>query len=293
MSYGTHILKTGSLITLAMQDRVLSRDGTPIEIQSEGNGPGVVLVHGSAADGRDWRGIAPTLSRHCTVHVMHRRGRAGSGNGPTYGLNQECDDVLAVLHHTNANILVGHSFGALVCLEALRHVPEATRVVLIEPPILELANPPIPAHVRARLQPMLEEVGQTQGGKALVEAFLVQAANLTAEELALAKDDKEGWSTAVGCADTLPREAGAAARYRWNPAAFDAIQPQVLLVAGTETAAFFKAGIQALSEVLPHAQVRWVEGHGHMSVNTAPDVVANLIDEFTAGRIVQRMERSE
>ena len=59
------------------QQSVTSKDGTPIAYWTSGNGPPLVLVHGTPADHTRWRPLLPYLESHTTVHAMDRRGRGG------------------------------------------------------------------------------------------------------------------------------------------------------------------------------------------------------------------------
>lgn len=62
--------------------RVVSRDGTEIAWWTTGEGPPLLLVHGTTADHTRWRPLLPHLERHVTVHAMDRRDRGASGDGP-------------------------------------------------------------------------------------------------------------------------------------------------------------------------------------------------------------------
>ena len=41
---------------------VVSRDGTPIAVFSSGDGPPLILVHGTTADHTTWRATGPDLA---------------------------------------------------------------------------------------------------------------------------------------------------------------------------------------------------------------------------------------
>jgi alpha-beta hydrolase superfamily lysophospholipase len=66
----------------ATMTRVVSRDGTQIAYWTSGEGPPLVLVHGTTADHTRWRPLLPYLEPHATVHAIDRRGRGASGDGP-------------------------------------------------------------------------------------------------------------------------------------------------------------------------------------------------------------------
>jgi pimeloyl-ACP methyl ester carboxylesterase len=133
-----------------------SADGTSIAYEVTGSGPGLVLVPGAFASAGDLRELASALAGHHRVATLNRRGRSGSGpQGPHYSLEREVDDVLAVAAAEGARLLVGHSFGGLVCLEAMRGTPGGfTGAALYEPGAMLDTDPePILAAIeRAREQ---------------------------------------------------------------------------------------------------------------------------------------------
>ena len=77
--------------------RVRSLDGTEIAYWTSGEGPPLLLVHGTPADHTRWRPLLPYLEPHFTVHVMDACGRGQSGDGPEYDIAREYEDVTAVV----------------------------------------------------------------------------------------------------------------------------------------------------------------------------------------------------
>jgi pimeloyl-ACP methyl ester carboxylesterase len=77
--------------------RVASSDGTEIAFWTSGDGPPLVLVHGTPADHTRWQPLLPHLEPHVTVHAIDRRGRGASGDGPEYHLEREYEGVAAVV----------------------------------------------------------------------------------------------------------------------------------------------------------------------------------------------------
>jgi pimeloyl-ACP methyl ester carboxylesterase len=66
--------------------------------------------------------------------VIDRRGRGRSGpQGPSYSIEREIEDLIAVQAHTGATKLFGHSYGGLIALEAARRSTLFTDVVVYEP----------------------------------------------------------------------------------------------------------------------------------------------------------------
>src|SRR5262249_51686585 len=104
--------------------RFRSRDGTVIayERRSAG-GPPVILVHGSASDGKRWQPILPMIDDDFSVYTIDRRGYGNSEDGGRYSIEAEFDDILALAQTINAGPVnvVGHSYGALCALGAATH----------------------------------------------------------------------------------------------------------------------------------------------------------------------------
>jgi len=118
------------------QHTVTSRDGTRIAYLSTGHGPSVVVIPGVLSTAADYKTFAHALGAHFTVHTIERRGRGESGpQGTDYGIERECEDVLAVRQRTGASSLVGHSYGGLVALEVARDSSDFTKIALYEPAV--------------------------------------------------------------------------------------------------------------------------------------------------------------
>lgn len=113
---------------------VQSLDGTTISYLSVGSGPAVIVVPGALSLASGYTAFASALAEHFTVHTIERRGRGLSGpQDNDYSIVKECEDVLALQRKTGASLLVGHSFGGLVALEAARDNRAFARVAIYEP----------------------------------------------------------------------------------------------------------------------------------------------------------------
>ena len=111
-----------------------SLDGATISYLTEGSGPAALVIPGALSLAADYRRFASALASHFTVHTIERRGRGlSSPQGDDYSIRKEVEDVLAVRRQTGATLLVGHSYGGLVALEAARNQPDITRVAVYEP----------------------------------------------------------------------------------------------------------------------------------------------------------------
>lgn len=115
---------------------VESADGTLIGYRKLGSGSPIVVVHGSISTGEQWLSVATELANSHTVYLMDRRGRGLSGDAEEYSLSVESDDIKAMLGITGERAAVlGHSFGAICVLEAVRTGAAVSSLVLYEPPL--------------------------------------------------------------------------------------------------------------------------------------------------------------
>ena len=105
-----------------------SADGVPIAYEVQGSGePTLVFIHGWSGDGRYWRGQVPYFSQQHRVVTLDLAGHGHSGleredfTMPAFG-----EDVKAVLEDLNVEqaLLIGHSMGGPVAVEAARLMPE-------------------------------------------------------------------------------------------------------------------------------------------------------------------------
>jgi pimeloyl-ACP methyl ester carboxylesterase len=109
-----------------------------------GNGEPLVLVHGSASDYRTWRSQYEPFAR-CFRTIRYSRRYHWPNEQITrdadYSMAEHIDDLEALLRSLDAAPahLVGHSYGAFLCLLLALRAPELVRsLVLAEPPAITL-----------------------------------------------------------------------------------------------------------------------------------------------------------
>lgn len=120
-----------------------------------GHGPVLVLVHGSASDRRTWEaqleGFAETHRVVCCSRRHHWPNAPAPDDG-RYSMAEQLEDLRSLVQSLGAGPvhLVGHSYGALLCLLLAVRRPELVRsLVLIEPPAwsLYVSDPPRPSEL--------------------------------------------------------------------------------------------------------------------------------------------------
>jgi pimeloyl-ACP methyl ester carboxylesterase len=258
-----------------MLEHCTSRDGTPIGYWRSGQGKPLVLVHGTTADHSRWRTVLPLLEPHATVYAVDRRGRGASGDGADYRIGYEFADIAAVVDAIGGPVdLIGHSYGAILSLEATRLTAGVRRLVLYEPPIV----PPPPSGAEHRLAKLLEQDKRAQ----VVETFFREVARAPEEQVALLKS-LPSWPARVAAAHTIVRELRIDDGYRFDPQRFADLSVPTLLLAGGDSPPFLQESTAALAEALPGARVVTLAGQQHIAMDTAPDRFADEVLAFLRG----------
>ena len=238
----------------------------PIAVFEAGAGPPLVLVHGTTADHRTWRGVGPDLATRWRLHAIDRRGRGDSGDGDpvAYDIELEFDDLAAV-----ADILanqaggpvdvVGHSLGGRIALGASLQTAAIRRVVAYEGAPLAPGEEAIDAALEARLREDLA-AGDLDG---MLARFMTEAIGMPAADLAAFRADPI-WPLRAAAAPTILRELDAAEH---APAAgldaLAAVTVPVLQLVGSLSPASFRIGAQALDTRLADGRLEVIDGARH------------------------------
>jgi pimeloyl-ACP methyl ester carboxylesterase len=118
---------------------VISKDGTRIAYDKAGSGPAVIVVSGALAQRGlyDDGSLAGALSPHFTVYTYDRRGRGESGDGSSYAVAREIEDIAALIDAAGGRVfLFGASSGAALSLQAAAQLgaDKVAKLALYEPP---------------------------------------------------------------------------------------------------------------------------------------------------------------
>jgi pimeloyl-ACP methyl ester carboxylesterase len=130
-------------------------NGTAFEYFEAGSGEPLLFVHGSASDYRTWQFQRDQFSRWFRTIVYSRRYHWPNepiSPGVDYAMTGHVDDLQTLLHTLDAvpAHLVGHSYGAFLCLLLALRDPRLVRsLVLAEPPAVTLfvSDPPKPVEL--------------------------------------------------------------------------------------------------------------------------------------------------
>jgi pimeloyl-ACP methyl ester carboxylesterase len=257
-------------------------NGATVAFGDAGDGPPLVLVHGSPAEGRAWGRVARHLP---DFRVLTPDLPGYGGSAPLrdrIGTAAMAAAVAAVLDAAGAPAwLAGHSYGGNVALHAALARRERVRgLVLFEPVFFRgLALAGKQQELAAGRAHFDDYVRRVEGGDKgavsrmiefwfgpgaferlppPVQAYLAGAASKNAVDVKAA------------FAETL--DAAELARFA----------PRVLVAFGSKSPPVVSAIARALASLLPSAETAPVEGGTHAMLDTHPDAVAALIKRMAA-----------
>jgi pimeloyl-ACP methyl ester carboxylesterase len=131
------------MTTTLERGEVTAADGATLGFRRLGNGPALVLLHGSMSSGHNHLELATALADRFTVYLPDRRGRGLSGAyRPDDGLATEVSDLATLLRHADARQVFGVSSGAIIALEAARAGHDIERAAIFEPPLFSSTTEP-------------------------------------------------------------------------------------------------------------------------------------------------------
>ena len=184
----------------AIRQTTISRDGTPIAWWHSGSGPDLLPAHGTTADHTRWRPCCRCSSRGPPCMRWTAAAAAAAGTHG-YSLAAEADDVAAVVETIGRPVDVfGHSYGALVALEAALRSRGVRRLVLYEPALGTTTFPEETARMERSLA-----AGRRED---VIVIVLRDLAGMTEEQLAVSRS-LPSWEGRVAAAHTVVRETRA------------------------------------------------------------------------------------
>ncbi len=248
--------------------------GANLSYERSGEGPPLVLVHGSFSDHKtNWTLVHPFLSEHFTVYAVARRGRGQTTSGPA--LADEARDITAFLESlSEPACLLGHSYGAQVALRAAADCAgQVRKLVLYEPPWPDTAD----AQVLVRLEARAAD----RDWDGLAEDFFTEVLGLTANDIEELRASG-AWAPIVADAEASLQDILALRRYPFDPAGFQALQVPVLLQVGTESPREAFA-TDSLACHLPDVTIEELDGQAHEAMNTAPRFYAETTTRLLLG----------
>ncbi|HXN03953.1 MAG TPA: alpha/beta hydrolase [Candidatus Acidoferrum sp.] len=275
---------------------VVSRDGTTIGYRQLGRGPGLVVLHGAMESAQSHMQLAEALADTYTVYLSDRRGRGLSGAyGRDYSVQEDVEDLDALLSKTGAHFVFGVSSGAIICLEAALTLPAIHKAAIFEPPLMVNGSAPTrwltrfdnelaEGHIAAAMVTGMKGAEMGPPMLNLMPRWLLE--RLTT--MMMASEEKK-----AGADDVTMRMLAPTLHYDFQLVIemdgalekFRAVRAEVLLLGGSKSPAYLTSAVDALEKVLPHVTRVRFPGLGHeASGNTdrrgQPDRVAQELRRF-------------
>lgn len=130
--------------------------GGEVAFDRVGEGPAVVLTHGTPSWSLLWREVVPALAADHTVYLWDLLGYGRStpprGARPSVALHAEALAALVEAWGLDDPVLVGHDIGAAAVLRAhLRHGLPARALALLDAAVLPPWTTPVAQHIQAHL----------------------------------------------------------------------------------------------------------------------------------------------
>jgi pimeloyl-ACP methyl ester carboxylesterase len=257
---------------------VTSPDGSVLGVERVGSGPPLVAVHGGTADRSRWAPIRDALAERYTLYLLDRRGRGASkaeSLGP-YSIAREAQDAVAVTEMIGEPVLyLGHSYGAVVGIEALVLTDRITRAILYEPPFDAGGYEVVPASFRERFSALLQE-DRREDALELFYSDIIRVDPTPLRTLPI-------WQARLAVVHTLEREAETCAAYVPDPAKLDAIRTPTRVLLGSDSPPAFGAAARVTVEAIPSADLVEIAGQGHGMIDADPAGFASLVTDFFSG----------
>lgn len=253
-----------------------SADGTQIGYTVQGDGPALVIVHGSVGTISQWQAAVGELAKSFTVYIYDRRGRGASGDQEEYSFSAEIADLEAMLAVAGPGARVlAHSYGGLCALQhALKHGINE-QLILFEPPLnME----------RLVAGDYLEEYrADIESGDraAAMRLALEQMVDLPAEAVDGVAQSPP-WPQLLQLAPTWTREFEQIDGLGFDHQKYGNLPGEkVQILLGSETTPMLTRAARLLHEIIPGSTLNEMSGLDHFSHATQPAELAGEVVRAT------------
>jgi pimeloyl-ACP methyl ester carboxylesterase len=258
-------------------------EGQQVAYDVRGDGPAVVLVHGTPWSSFNWRKIIAALARHHTVYFYDLLGYGHSRKsaGQDVSLRVQGKLLARLMEHWGLvrPMVVGHDFGGTTVLRS--HLLEGidyAKMALVDPVAAGPWGSPFFQHVRAHecafsgVPPYIHA--------AIVDAYVRGAMHKPPEPEALAGILRP-WLTEEGQAAFYRQIAQADQQYTDEiEPLYGSISCKPLLVWGEEDNWVPIDKGRALNQMIPGSRLIALPAAGHLVQEDAPEVLADILARY-------------
>jgi pimeloyl-ACP methyl ester carboxylesterase len=257
--------------------------GGEIAFDVFGNGPPVVLVHGTPSRSYIWRNVAAALAERHVVHVLDLLGFGDSekheGIDASIPAQSRALAELVELWRLEAPAIAGHDIGGAIVLRAhlLDGVP-FDRIALIDAVVLRPWITPATRHKQT-----YSDAYRTMPNDIFEQTMIAHLRTATARPM-----DEATFDAVFG--QWLGEEGQR--RYMRNLAQFNerytaefepllgSMQTPARIIWGERDAWLEPALASRLRELLPNSELKLIPEAGHFCMEDRPDEVARELDDF-------------
>jgi len=255
-------------------------------VQIMGEGPPILLLHGTGAATHSWRDVAPQLAERFTVIACDLPGhgftRGNLGRPSLPAMAKAVAGLLGALK-IEPQVIVGHSAGAAIglrmAIDGLIH-PEA--IVALSPALLPfpgIAQQLFPAMAKMLfVNPFAPHIfAQMARGEGVVCRFLERSTGSKIDAKGVAQYARL-FGDAKHCAGALAMMAN------WDLTALKAdlpaLQTPLLVLHGEKDSAISSPSARSAATLVPGALFEELDGLGHLAHEEQPRLVAERIAHF-------------
>ena len=264
--------------------RFVDAGGVRWHVQIAGDGPPLLLLHGTGAATHSWRDLIPLLAKHFTVVAPDLPGHGFTASGPK-ALPAMAKAVAGLLGELDLkpDIIVGHSAGVAVGLRmVLDGMVESKAVVGLSPALL-----PFPG-LAAKLFPTMAKLlfvnpfaphifAGIARGPGEVARFMLRS---TGSKIDVAGID--GYAKLFAKPGHIAGTIAMMASWDLEPLKRDlpGLKVPLLLIHGDGDMAIPLAKAREAATLVPGARLEVLSGLGHLAHEEAPERVAEMITVF-------------
>jgi len=242
-----------------------------------GNGQVVIQVLGALNSRKSGGKLAKALSSKFAVVSYDRRGRGDSTDTAPYSPQREVEDVAALIAAVEGPVyLYGHSSGAAIVLEVAIKLPKQVRKLAIyeAPYSIDDKARKAATEYYTTLKKLLKA---GRNGDAV--ALFVRSVGVSEKQIEAMKK-MPMWRGLEKLAPTLAYDSEVLGEEHSLPAAhLSQIKTPTLVMHGGDGAPAMRDAARAISEAIPKAQFRTLNGETH---GVRPKVLGPVLEEFFA-----------
>jgi pimeloyl-ACP methyl ester carboxylesterase len=254
----------------------LDIDGVNMTYEEVGNGPPVLLVHGTG--GAVWDPLPEMLaSAGQRVISYHRRGFGASSCPPIKDPPRHTADAAALLERLGAApaVVVGHSMGGVISLDlAIRRPDVVGALVLIEPP-LHFKKHPSTTMIRELVGAQL--VRLTRGKERAAQRFMRWATRTTDGLNGFDATPPEIQAQLLANSPAIMRELDAGTGEHVKLEELASIGCPTICLVGSITLPDYGRAAERIAKALPALEIVTVPGAGHVLPVSHPQAVVDAV----------------